>query len=182
MDHSFLDLFLVLGTWALVVATLWLGWHHATIFRKQMESLRSDFRSDLKVRLQLVFTDRFDSDRMKDHRSRLAERLLAADVAHDTVQEDVMNFFEDMALLLDHGYLDEDLLWNTFGFYAVRWGAACNDYILEERKRTSDPTVFDGFKDLVERFIKRDREEGLPEPTKTDINAFLQDERNLLPL
>jgi len=173
--NAFLDLFLVLGTWALVGVTLWMAHHHARLFREQLDFLRNDFRNDLRARLQLTFAERFDSDRMKSHRRVLAEQLRAGAV-HEKIQEDVMNFFEDMDLFLGHGYLEEDLLWSIFGFYAVRWWALCKNYIFEERRRKNDTTLFTGFKDLVDRFAKRDAQEGLEEPTAKELEEFLHDE------
>jgi len=38
-----------------------------------------------------------------------------------------------MSLFLGRGYLDEELLWSTLGFYAVRWWAICKGYALDER-------------------------------------------------
>ncbi len=91
-----------------------------------------------------------------------------------------MNFFEDLELFLVRGYLDEDLIWNTFGFSAVRWWAVCKDYVLNERARGKDTTIFTGFKDLVDRFSKRDAQAGLEEPTSDDLKEFLNDETKLI--
>jgi Domain of unknown function (DUF4760) len=161
-------------TLALVGVTFWMARVQANILREQAEILRND----LKVRLQLTFIERFDDPRMKADRSLLAQRLLAR-APHDEIQEDVLNFFEDMDLFLERGYLQEDLIWSTFGFYAVRWWAACKDYVLMEQRMKNDNTLFNGFKDLVSRCSKRDVQEGLEEPTSVEIRVFLEDERKL---
>jgi hypothetical protein len=173
---DFMESSLIWGTWALVGVTLVLVWVTFWMFRQQRELLRGD----LKVRLQLTFIERFDSDRMKHYRGVLAQRLLA-NAPHNDIQEDVMNFFEDLDLFLVRGYLDEELAWETFGFYAVRWWAACNDYILEECKRNNDLTLFTGFKDLVDRFSTHDVHNGLKKPSSEDIEQFLQGEQELPP-
>ena len=184
--------YLVWGTWALVVValalvgvTFWMARDQSRNLKAQTDSQNENFHhqmealhSDLRLRLQLTFMDRFDNDRMKAHRKALAEHLLTH-VAPDQIQERVMDFFEDMGLFLRRGYLDEELLWSTFGFYAVRWWAASRDYISEEQRRKNDTTLFTEFKNLVERFRKRDAEEDLEEPTPQDLTDFLKDERDL---
>lgn len=84
-----------------------------------------------------------------------------------------------MGLFLRRGYLDEELAWSTFGFYAVRWWVACKDYVLEERKRESDQTLFTDFENMVSRLRELDRHEALSEPTSAEVKKFLSDEANL---
>jgi hypothetical protein len=157
-----MELWLVLGTWALVGVTLWVAFQQSRILR-----------DDLKVRLQLQFGERFD--RLMDSRNQLAERLRAG-ATRDTISEDVMNFFEDLGMYLDHGYVDEELVWNTFSFYAVRWWLACKDYILQERRRHNDQTLFKDFENLAGKMRAREVRAKLEEPTAADIEKFLLDE------
>lgn len=134
----------------------------------------------LKVRLQLTFIERFHNDRMKSQRSLLAQHLLAA-LSGCELQEDVMNFFEEMQVFLRGGYLHQELLWSTCGFFAVRWWAVCEDYIFDERKRRNNNMLFAGFQDLAVRFSKRDAQAGFKVPTIADLIVFLEDERKLTP-
>lgn len=157
-----MELWLVLGTWALVCVTLWVAF-------QQSRSLRND----LKIRLQLQFGERFD--RLMRSRNELAERVRAG-ATRDTLSEDVMNFFEDLGMCLDRGYLDEELVWNTFGFYALRWWMACKDYVLQERRRHNDQTLFADFEGLGKKMRTRDVRAKLEEPTSADIEKFLLDE------
>ena len=90
-----------------------------------------------------------------------------------------MNFFEDLGLYLRRKHLDEELLWNTFGFYIVRWWEACRPYVLEERERHRDATLFADFEDISDRMKKRDVEASLHQPTPTEITTFLEDESRL---
>lgn len=130
----------------------------------------------LKARLHLTFLERFDNDRMKCARSLLAENLLAT-APLEKIHEDVMDFFEEMHMFLHDCYLDEELMWSTFGFSAVRWWAVCKNYVSEERNRKNDQTFFGGFQDLAFRFSKRDEEAGFREPTIADLFVFLEAER-----
>src|ERR1700730_797342 len=146
-----MELWLVLGTWALVGVTLWVA-------REQSKALRDD----LKVRLQLQFQERFDSRAFVSDRMALAKALLG-DRPREELSESVMNFFEDLGLFARRGYLDKELIWHTFGFYIVRWWAACKDYILAERRRHNDRTLFADFEKLAQEMRERDVSANLEE-------------------
>jgi hypothetical protein len=165
------------GTWALVliniflvVVTLGMAWWQSR-----------DMRRDLRARLLLTFIDRFDGSRLLKARRELARRLLPNNASRDQIEETVLNFFEDMGLLLRLGYLDEKLMWSTFGFFAVRWWSACEDYIVNERETQNDSTLFKDFEDLTKRFKARDVRAGLTvaKATPPDLKQFLEDERDL---
>jgi hypothetical protein len=132
----------------------------------------------LKSRLHLTFMERFDNDRMKGDRRLLAENLLGT-APPDKIPQDIMNFFEEMHLFLNDCYLNEALIWSTFGFASVRWWAVCEDYVFNERKRRNDSSLFAGFQDLAARFSKRDAQAGFKEPTIAELIVFLEDERKL---
>src|SRR2546425_12201153 len=131
----YVEILLSVATWVLVGVTFWMAYRQIAILREQSDAVRAD----LKVRLQLTFIDRFDSRKMIEARKGLASLFLSK-APHDQIEETVMDFFEDMGLFLRRGYLDEELIWSTFGFYAVPWWAACRKYVLEERTQHNDPT------------------------------------------
>jgi hypothetical protein len=168
-----MELFLVLGTWALVFVTFWVAYKQVSLLRQQTD----DAHANICLQNHLTFTARFDSPEMLRGRKELAEHFLSSHPPE--IQEKVLELFEDLGLFLRRGYLDEELAWNTFGFYAVRWWAICKGYTLEERKRQNDPTLFTDFEDLAKRFLARDSKAGLTEATPSDIKNFLKDERNL---
>jgi hypothetical protein len=162
LDFGPMERWLVLGTWALVFVTLVIayGQHRA-------------LRNDLRVRLQLQFAERFD--RLVNGRKALAECLLAR-ATRDTISEEVMNFFEDLGMYLERGYLDEELVWKTFGFLAVRWWLACKDYVLLERRRHNDLEILRDFERLAAKMRGRDKRKQLGEPSAADVEKFLLDE------
>jgi hypothetical protein len=159
-----MNLLLVLGTWALVIVTIFVA-------RRQSAA----FREDLQMKLQLKFAERFDSPRMAEARGELAQLLLKK-AKREEISETVMDFFEDVGLYVRHGYLNEEMVWDTFGFYAFRWWIACKDYVLEERRLHDDQTLFTDFENLGKRMRKRDMEDGIKEPTTANIETFLKDE------
>jgi hypothetical protein len=131
-----------------------------------------------QARFLLTFTERFDGPRLRNARKELAHRLLS-DALRDQIEETVMEFFEDMGLFLRRGYLDEEFIWSTFGFFAVRWWSGCKGYVLEERRAQNDSMLFTDFEDLAKRFLARDARAGLAEATPSDLKQFLKDERDL---
>ncbi len=58
--------------------------------------------------------------------------------------ETILDFFETTALLVRRGALDEELVWNTFFYWADRYFEACKQSIAT--RQTSDPLVW---KDLT---------------------------------
>jgi hypothetical protein len=116
-------------------------------------------------------------------RKSLARQLLD-DAPHDEIKETVMDFFEDMGMLIKNDHLDRDMVWGTFSFYAGHWWRACRDYIAKERERLSDDTLFADFEYLAEKLSKQDVEHRQMsrtalEPSPADIKAFLDDEAGL---
>jgi len=141
-------------------------------------------KEELKVRLQTIYEEKFDSATIIAERKKLAEQL-QAEAAHEEIQETLMNFFETVGMLLRRGYLDKEMVWVAFSFYAIRWWSACKDYILEERRlQNSDPTIFEEFERLVDRMYeieseKRHRTRAELEPSRQDLDRFLSAERML---
>ncbi len=40
-----------------------------------------------------------------------------------------MNFYESVGTFFQRGYLDPEMAWSGFSFYAIRWWSATKDYI-----------------------------------------------------
>src|SRR2546428_9229194 len=98
-----------IATWVLALAILWLVKQQSRISREE-----------LQVRFQRSLEDRFDSTVLVSARKALATQFLGR-TSHEDIDEDVMNFFESVGVLLRRGYLDPELAWVGFGFYAIRW-------------------------------------------------------------
>ncbi|MGA2624464.1 MAG: DUF4760 domain-containing protein [Bacteroidota bacterium] len=162
-----------LASWTLVFVT----WY---LVRRQLQMARDD----MKVRLQTTYEEKFDSPALIAERKRLAEQLLS-NAPHADMQEVVMNFFESVGMLLRRGYFDLDMAWSAFSFYAVRWWSATKDYIAEERRvENNDTTIFEEFENLVDAMYrfeieKRHLTRAQLEPSKQDLERFLETEKNL---
>jgi hypothetical protein len=159
-----------IATWAVAAFTLWL-------VRGQL----STAKEQRKLELYLELRKEFDGAQMLSARELLAGQLLD-NKPYEEINEAVLNFFEDMGMLLRQNYLDREMIWDTFGYFARMWWSACNDYIAKERAHFGHNTAF--FKDfeyLVERITEDDvRKTGKTrvelESSTSAVKRFLQTE------
>ena len=117
-------------------------------------------------------------------RKKLADQLLS-NASHKDIQEPVINFFESIGIMLRKKYLDKELVWAGFSFYAIRWWSACKDYIDEERRlKKNDITIFEDFQFLVNEMYefeikRRSLARTELEPSVNEIKDFLNEEKSL---
>lgn len=170
-----------IGTWALVLVTMALVFVTWRALVKQLAIARDQMR----VENQLKNRELFDGKRMSAQRVALATQLLRRS-RHEAVREDVMNFFEDMGMLLRRGYLDSEMMWETFSYYSVRWWEACEDYVREERRQKgNDQTLFEDFEYLANKMYQMgEKRLGLSKTeqklSQEEIEEFLREETRLI--
>ena len=117
-------------------------------------------------------------------RAELARQILRH-APHEEIQEEAMNFFETLGMLLRRGYLDREMVWGDFSFHAVRWWHACSEYVRDERSRKgNDATLFEDFEHLAADLSVMDqaklaRSRGEVKPSAEAIREFLQEEAAL---
>jgi hypothetical protein len=143
------------------------------------ESQRAS-REQLGIETWLHFQERFDTPEIMGARHILAFsmpeylRLAALHAATPVIQEDVLNFFDDLGILLNEGFINQRLSESSFSYYANRWWEIVKPYVENERRIKEDPTLFDGFEHLREAFRHLD-----PTISDAQLRAFLEDERTL---
>jgi hypothetical protein len=147
-DWSDIAFWSLVGTWALVVGTLYLMYWQTRISR-HLNSANA----------VMSLRERFDSDRMRAVRRHLADRLLRQ--AHqDITSMEVVNFFELIGTLTHRGVLDDDLVWEAFGTWVASYYQALRhpvDLIGQLRTNLGDPLVFHEFEWLNNRVLEIDR-------------------------
>jgi hypothetical protein len=151
-----------LAAWALVLATVWLV--RETIHDSQIQ---------LRGSLHQGFTKRFDE--LSAQRQQLAAALLAGKAPSRKSYESVMNFFEDLGLYLRRDYLDEEMVWNTFGYHASGWWSACEAQISKERAADKDPEEYRDFEQLLAR-LKKFELTSRRHHVSPELHEFLSDE------
>jgi hypothetical protein len=159
-----------LGTWAIAGFTLWLVKGHL-----------STAKDEHKIQLYLELRKEFESASLLSHRERFAGQLLDGK-PHDEMDQGVLNFFEDLGMLFRRNYLDQEMVWETFGHFGKMWWSASREYIAKERANMDGDTFFfRDFQYLVERVCeidvkKRMKTRAALEPSRSDVRYFLQTE------
>gem|GEM_PF-437367 len=137
------------------------------------------------VQVLIIYEQKFDSGDMLAARSKLATQLLNK-APHQEMQEDVLNFFESIGLLLRLKCLNKEMVWANFSYFAIRWEYVCKDYIKEERRlKDNDTTIFEEFEGLVKvmydmEIKKRKKTREQITPSSEKIQEFLTDEKGLV--
>jgi hypothetical protein len=164
----------------LALSTLGLAVFTATMARATFilakESREASFRQ-IGVQVWLEFQKRFDSEGMLRARKTLAAQLKTKTAPRgDRISETVLNFFEDLGIAYEKGYVEKKLAEDSFGFYLCRWWEALKAYVDQERKRhNEDATLFANFEELAKKARLPDEkiDEG-------ELQLFLEDESKLV--
>lgn len=168
-----MEIVLAISTLALAVFTAIMA---KATFKLANEAREASFRQ-IGVQMWLEFQKRFDSPEMLRARKALAGQLRAKTPPKgDRISETVLNFFEDVGLAYDKGYVEKELADDSFGFYLCRWWAAVKSYVDEERRRHKEDTT------LFARFEKMADTMRLPDEIIDDreLQLFLEDESRLV--
>ena len=146
-------------------------------FLYQVRRTRFNQSIDLLFRLENSF---FGED-MREQRSKAA-RLMLKETPDFTEVEDVLDFFETVALLSRKRALDRYMIWHTFYYWIDRYYEAAKSHI-EERRKT-DSTVWQDIGPFVEGLRKLQvKEAGLSTieqtiQTSDELERFLNEERS----
>jgi hypothetical protein len=123
----------------------------------------------------------WNSSRMLGMRRRAARALL--DGNPDSNVDNVLDWFETVALLVKRGGFDEEFTWHTFYVWMAHYWVAAQDYIRDTQEEEGGITWAD-FSDLMPRLFAR--EAGTEDwtaadvyPSLTDVQEFLDSETHL---
>ena len=136
------------------------------------------FRFAHGVDLIFELEDRFDAPEMMKARKRVAKALQN----HISTQEmdTVLDFFETLGILVRRHAVDDELAWNSFSYWVLRYAALTQDHIVARRKKESDETYRQEFEFLIKRFteieIKKRNLKFPPSFSKEQLDSFLQEE------
>jgi hypothetical protein len=76
--------------------------------------------------------------------------------------------------------VDDELAWNSFSYWVLRYAALTQDHIVARRKNESDETYWQEFEFLIKRFteieIKKRNLKFPPSFSKEQLDSFLQEE------
>jgi hypothetical protein len=149
VDWFNVALWSLIGTWILVVGTLFLMWWQ-TRTERHLNS----------ANVVMELRERFDAPRMRAARRHLSDHLLR-ESREDITSMEVITFFELVGTLTHRDILDHDLVWEAFGTWISTYYWALRnpvDLIADTRKRLEDPLVWHEFEWLVHRIEELDRQ------------------------
>jgi len=161
-----------LSAWAAVTASL------IAIIALIIESRRTRFQ--VGVDIFLKFNDRFfENEAMKIVRRKAANGILTG---KNEEVDDVLDFFEEIGLLLKRKAIDEKFVWHSFYHWVHRYYFLTKSYVDTVRK--DDDTIWEDFvwlHDRISNYEKKrrncsDQDLDLEE---SDLKEFLQDEMNV---
>jgi hypothetical protein len=127
--------------------------------------------ANLLVRLE----DKYDEQAMVKKRKRAALALLSH--ADPSCARGVLDFFEEIGILLQKDALDADLVYNEFSYCAISYWEASKGFI--ERLRLADSTWFSAYAGLIQTLDRHPSEHGPWRPTKEELGRFLLEESEL---
>jgi hypothetical protein len=165
---------MLLATWALVIVAM------AAIVYQVRETSRSR-----RAEALTVFREIWDSQPTRTRRRRLAAALRDGNTVESlprTVVEDVINFFEDLAMAVRLRHLDKEAIWNSFYEDAIYyWSAVAQPYARELRNDEQTSQEYREFEDMIAELIKIERKKSgtSATPDMGDIRVFLEAEAGL---
>jgi hypothetical protein len=136
----------------------------------------SRFALGVNIILQLEAT--FDGPEMNAARKQAAAALKADPNTADI--EPVLDFFETIGVLVRRKAIDEELVWSSFSYWVLRYGALARDQIHARRKAEADDTYYEEFDFLVKEMttleIKKRRLKEPPFFSTVSLASFLEEE------
>ena len=116
------------------------------------------------------------SGEMADARSAAAASLLDSHPTPDV--DEVLDFFDNIALLLQRGALDEEMVWHQFYWPMASYWMASQDYV--RRARKDDPVLWQDLEGVLPRLTAieshRRHSDGKAIPSAAQIHDFLTNE------
>ena len=111
--------------------------------------------------------------------SKIMQRSLAAtnyltDRDDFAELEDVLDFFETLAMLTRKKALDVYMVWHTFDYWIERYYAIAKPHIL--RRQAEEPGVWEDLDWLMPRLRKLQAKKGKSNLTEAELNRFLAEE------
>jgi hypothetical protein len=168
-----MDTILAISTIALAIFTAFMA---KATHKLAKESREASFRQ-ICVQMWLEFQKRFDSHEMIGARKILAIQFkLGIQDKGTTISETVLNFFEDLGIAYEKGYIEKELAYDSFSYHVCRWWAVLKLYVYKERKRhNDDASLFVNFEKLANKLC-------LPNEIIDDreLQLFLEDESGLV--
>jgi len=104
-----------ISTGLLAVTTMGAVWY--------ARGLITETREDSQIQHLLVLVNEFDQEPMATYRKGLANKRVNTKDDDPLELYRVLDFFETIGRLVDRGYLNEEDVWNEFGYWVLHLNA-----------------------------------------------------------
>jgi len=136
------------------------------------------FRFAHSIDLVFDLEHRFDAPEMINNRKLAATALLSGTCEEEV--EPILDFFETLGVFVSRHAVDEELIWNSFSYWILRYAALAHGQIEARRNAESDNTYWQEFESLVKCLTKietkRRHLKSPPSFSKEQLESFLQEE------
>lgn len=134
-----------IGSWAAVAAAFLIV---------MLQNLAAKRLTGLQLFIQVAA--QYDSTEMQDQRSSLSRKLLDDPHAVD-LNDSLLVFYENLAILIRRKLLDIELARNTFSIDVRSYWQALEHYVTYTRNTFKDPCFFEEFEWLATFFLEHER-------------------------
>jgi hypothetical protein len=161
------------GIWALTYAKGQID----EVRREAQEQIR-EARAEAQVQHLVTLDTEYNNEPMLTYRKLAAQKRLAGQ-KDPKEEDDVLDFFESVALLANRGYLTDEDVYTRFAYGILSTYADDKESIEEERKY--DTTNLSNLEALIPRLEAIDAAQHgtLANPTKDDLADFWKNEAGL---
>jgi hypothetical protein len=120
----------------------------------------------------------WDSPSMLQHRQAACGNYQSGSKKINAAEGQVLGFFEEMALLLRKGVLEEEFVWVTYSYFIEHYWSMLEANIKEYRLTTKDESWFEEMERLRKVIGKVSKRKNLPSADKThlEITTFIDGE------
>jgi hypothetical protein len=135
-------------------------------------------REEAQVQHLLTLENEYKSEPIATYRKVCAQKRLAG-VDEPDEEVEILNFFETVALLANHGYLKDADVWETFSYDIFAVYADDREDIEQDRKQ--DANDYANLMLLIPRLeaIEESRRGTTAKPSKEDVRAYWESEAKI---
>jgi len=138
-------------------------------FAYQVHRTRFNQSVDLLFRLE---NDFFGGEKIAQR--SLAARNYLAGPDNFAEMDDILDFFETVAMLTRKGALDLYMVWHTFDYWMERYYTVAKPYI--GARQATEPGVWEDLDWLMPRLMKLQAKKGGSKLGEAELTRFLQEE------
>ena len=179
------DWWLTIFTGILALTTVGALWYA----RDQIRETRDESKTQLtqaheenQIQHLLALVKEFDQEPMATYRKGLANKRLNTKDDDPFELYRVLDFYETVGRLVDRDYLNEEDVWNQFGYWVLHLNADSKMRANVDYEQKQNPNEYAVYLSLVDRLQRIDAKHGshLSNISPEDVKAFYTEEEEIV--